>query len=124
MFPSCARSLAADIPRRLTRSLSAGIYVPHHLKQLSDALFTPMTTGRCMIVGQPRYKYPIAVVPPPKEVAELLSAIRSCESRPFRIVSYEEDSGKVFNCSFFNDADHMHSWCVPSIFTEPLQSEL
>jgi len=63
-----------------------------------------------MIVGRPAYRYPIAVVPPPAEVAPLLQAIRECEARPFRIISYLEDSGKVFNCSFFDDRVHMREW--------------
>lgn len=63
-----------------------------------------------MIVGRPAYKYPIAVAPPPQEVAPLFLAIRATEARPFRIISYEDESGKVFNCSFFNDESHMHSW--------------
>jgi len=63
-----------------------------------------------MIVGKPAYKYPIAVVPPPSTVAPLLAAIRQCDVRPFRIVSHEDESGKVFNCSFFNDEEHMKAW--------------
>lgn len=64
-----------------------------------------------LIVGRPHYKYSIAVVPPLQEVAPLLAAIRECEARPFRIISYEDESGKVFNCSFFTDEhQHMHSW--------------
>jgi len=64
-----------------------------------------------MIVGKPLYRYPIAVVPPPPEVAPLLTAIRECEARPFRIISYEEaGTGKVFNCSFLRDGAHLHDW--------------
>ena len=108
------------LPRRLARALSSTsvralstsaceIHVPQHLHSL-NLLTLPMERGRCMIVGRPAYKYPIAVVPPPPEVAPLLSAIRACEVRPFRIISYVEESGKVFNCSFFNDEAHMRSW--------------
>jgi len=69
-----------------------------------------MEKGRCMIIGRPSYKYPIAVVPPPAEVASLLAAIRKCDCRPFRIVSHEDAAGNVFNCSFFNDEYHMRAW--------------
>jgi len=95
---------------RARRALSTeAIHVPDHLRRF-QALNMPMPTGRCMIVGQPRYHYAIAVVPPPAEVAPLFAAIRACDHRPFRIVSYEDEAGKVFNCSFFNDASHMQAW--------------
>ena len=82
-------------PLVLARGLTAApIHVPDHLKQL-DYLTLAMPTGRCMIVGRPLFKYPIAVVPPPEEVAPLLSAIRSCECRPFRIISFADEMGKV-----------------------------
>merc|ERR550514_2173766 len=69
-----------------------------------------MDRGRCMLIGRPTYKYPIATVPPPQEVAPLFRAIRQCDARPFRIISYEVESGEVFNCSFFDDAAHMQAW--------------
>jgi len=101
----------AWVPARgVIRRLSTAMHVPEHLKQFSNLLHLSMSKGRCMIVGRPLFKYPIAVVPPPEPVRPLLSAIRECESRPFRIISYEQESGKVFNCSFFNDEAHMHSW--------------
>ena len=82
-------------PLVLARGLTAApIHVPDHLKQL-DYLTLAMPTGRCMIVGRPLFKYPIAVVPPPEEVAPLLSAIRNCECRPFRIISFADEMGKV-----------------------------
>ena len=81
------------------RSLSAAIQVPDHLKLVSQQLTLPMASGRCMIIGQPSFKYPIAVIPPPPEVAPLLAAIRSCDVRPFRIISYVEESGRAFNCA-------------------------
>lgn len=72
--------------------------VPEHLRQFVS-LTLRMDAGRCMVIGKPRYQYPIAVVPTPKEVAPLLTAIRSCEARPFRIISYADEAGSVFNCS-------------------------
>lgn len=98
--------------RRAVRAFSAAaeIRVPDHLKKFTH-LTIPMPAGRCMIVGKPLYRYPIAVVPPPPEVAPLLTAIRESEARPFRIISYEEaGTGKVFNCSFLRDAAHLDSW--------------
>ena len=99
---------AAAFGRALSTA-TAEIHVPEHLKRFT-AVTLPMSTGRCMLIGKPLFKYPIAVVPPPAEVVPLLSAIRDCESRPFRIISYESEAGKVFNCSFFNDENHMRSW--------------
>jgi len=83
--------------------------VPEHLRQFVS-LTLRMDAGRCMVIGKPRYQYPIAEVPAPKEVAPLLTAIRSCEARPFRIISYADEAGSVFNCSFFNDDGHMQTW--------------
>ena len=45
----------------------------------------------------------------------LLSAIRSFEHAPFRIISHECEDGKVFNCAFFDDANTMaeyNKWCA------------
>jgi len=83
--------------------------MPEHLLKLAT-LTMPMSAGRCMIVGRPFYRYPIAVVPPPPDVVPLMSAIRTCDARPFRIISYQEPSGKVFNCSFFKDEAHVREW--------------
>ena len=30
--------------------------------------------------------------------------------RPFRIISYEDEAGRVFNCSFFDNPTKMHEW--------------
>lgn len=86
--------------------------MPKHLSERLNASFMtrPMLAGRCMIVGRPLYKYPIAVVPPASEVRPLFEAIRACEVRPFRIVSHEDENGQVFNCSFFDDEDKMRGW--------------
>ena len=70
-----------------------------------------------MIVGKPFWNYPIAVVPPVAEVAPLITAIRALESsaRPFRIVSHEDATGRVFNASFFEDQQTMAAfleWCA------------
>ena len=40
----------------------------------------------------------------------LPQAIRECECRPFRIVSNEDENGRVFNASFFDDEDKMRRW--------------
>ena len=101
-------ALCGGLRRLGRRAYSTEIFVPEHLRTINFTL--PMERGRCMIVGRPSYKYPIAVVPPPEEVAPLMSAIRECEARPFRIISYMEDSGRVFNSSFFNDESHMNAW--------------
>ena len=45
----------------------------------------------------------------------LLSAIRSFEHAPFRIISHECEDGKVFNCAFFDNANTMaeyNKWCA------------
>ena len=52
--------------------------VPAHLGR-----YTPFYTempGRCMIIGQPFWKYQIAVVPPPPEMVPLINAVRELES--------------------------------------------
>jgi len=84
------------------------IHVPEHLR--SSFLHMAMPAGRCMLIGRPRYKYPIATVPPPPEVAPLIQAIRECDARPFRIISYEQETGDVFNSSFFRNKEHMDAW--------------
>jgi len=63
-----------------------------------------------MIIGNPFWRYPLAVVPPEAAVAPLISAIRELDPtmRPFRIVSHEDESGRVFNASFFDTEDSMH----------------
>ena len=95
---------------RSTRAFSTSFApVPEHIRQTIN-LTTPTGKERCMIIGKPRYKYPIAVVPPPAEVDALFQAIREFDSRPFRIISYEDDSGRVFNCSFFDNAHKMQDW--------------
>jgi hypothetical protein len=92
------------------RLLSSGRFdVPAHLKQ---TFFTPLT-GRCMIVGRPIWRYPLADVRQPQsEVAPLITAIRDLpsESRPFRMVSHEDATGQVFNASFFVDEPTMNSF--------------
>jgi len=70
-----------------------------------------------MIVGKPFWNDPIAVVPPRTEVAPLITAIRALDrsARPFRIISHEDDTGRVFNASFFDDQQTMDAflaWCV------------
>jgi len=92
------------------RLLSSGRFdVPAHLKQ---TFFTPLT-GRCMIVGRPIWRYPLADVRQPQsEVAPLITAIRDLpsESRPFRMVSHEDATSQVFNASFFVDEPTMNSF--------------
>jgi hypothetical protein len=105
------RRVLAALPSRGSRRgySDVALEVPEHLMQYA-AVQTLDMSGRCMIVGRPRYKYPIATVPPPQEFAPLLAAIRACESRPFRIISHEDATGQVFNSSFFDDEDHMNAW--------------
>lgn len=91
------------------RAPHRAFHLPDHLKNI-NFVTTPALAGRCMIVGKPFYKYPIAVVPPPSQARPLFEAIRSCEFRPFRIVSYEDDAQRVFNCSFFDDEEKMRGW--------------
>jgi len=50
----------------------------------------------------------------------LLSAIRSFEHAPFRIISHECEDGKVFNCAFFDDANTMaeyNKWFISNALT-------
>jgi len=63
-----------------------------------------------MIVGAPFWQYFLAVVPPEPEVAPLITALRELDVRPFRILSHVDESGKVFNASFFDSAEKMDSF--------------
>ena len=103
-----AARVRAHAPTRLLSASPVDLYLPEHLRSIDLTL--PMERGRCMIIGQPRFKYPIAVVPPPAEVAPLMEAIRACEVRPFRMISYTQADGKVFNSSFFESDKHMRDW--------------
>ena len=112
-LPTLGRSLG--LSHRLSRPLcSSSFSVPPHLRQ---TFYTPAPPGRVMIVGKPFWNYPIAVVPPRTEVAPLITAIRALDrsARPFRIISHEDDTGRVFNASFFDDQQTMDAflaWCV------------
>lgn len=87
---------------------TAAFALPEHLK--SQPFLTRAEKGRCMVVGNPHWRYPIAVVPSEPKVTPLVEAIRSAPQRPFRIVSHEDEHGRVFNASFFEDADTMHGF--------------
>jgi hypothetical protein len=102
--------LAHKVPIRLARSLATRAWqpLPDHLKVNFNTTF--VGGEGCMIIGKPLYKYPIATWPPPEQVRPLFDAIRECEHRPFRIVSYEDDEGRVFNSSFFEDETRMRGW--------------
>ena len=63
-----------------------------------------------MVVTNPWLGYPIAVVPPAPEMEPLISAMRTTELRPFRIVSHETEEGKVFNAAFFEDKTAMNGF--------------
>lgn len=63
-----------------------------------------------MIVGNPFWRYPIAVATPEPSVAPLMAAIRELDVRPFRIVSHVDENGCVFNASFFEDETTMRTW--------------
>ena len=78
--------------------------MPGHLH---ESFYTPVASGRCMIVGAPFWRYFLAVVPPEPEVAPLITAIRELDVRPFRIISHVDESGKVFNASFFDSSETM-----------------
>jgi hypothetical protein len=54
--------------RGFARSMCS-FHLPEHLK--SNFLTTPTLGSRPMIIGRPLYRYPIAVVPPPKGVKPL-----------------------------------------------------
>jgi len=56
-----------------------------------------------MIVANPFWRYPIALAKPTVEVSPLIEAIRRLDVRPFRIISHEQEDGKVFNAAFFED---------------------
>ena len=110
MMQSRLSRAAPTLARR--RALSSGgaklgLVLPTHLKQ---SFVTPTPPGAAMVVANPFWKYPIAVVPPEPEVAPLITAIRELERRPFRIISHEDTSGRAFNASFFDDASTMHDF--------------
>lgn len=102
--------------------------LPSHLRTPFLPQSNPTT---CMIVGNPFWRYPIALAKPTLEVAPLIDAIKSLDVRPFRIVSHETEDGKarggvrvpfffaahcsrprrqVFNASFFEDSQCMNGF--------------
>ena len=85
---------------------------PAHLRE-QHAITTPLSsTNRVMIIGNPWMRYALAKMPPEPSVAPLVAAIRDLAptQRPFRIVSHEEPSGRVFNAAFFDDEPTMRNW--------------
>ena len=103
----------SDAPPAMFSARRLSTRPPPHLQPF----LTPLKSGNdtCMIVGQPFWKYPIAIGNKPGPVAPLIDAMRKLDSRPFRIVSHESEEGKVFNASFFEQRDQMDaflSWCA------------
>ena len=103
---------APRLARRLLSTSSKSEYkLPAHLQTPFHMAFPP---GRCMILGKPWWRYPLAVVPPEPQVAPLITAIRQLEEerRPFRIISHEDEAGRVFNASFFDDESKMNGYAA------------
>jgi hypothetical protein len=103
------RGLLSRRARHLSTSAGSrleGIVMPDHLK---ESFLTPTPPGRCMAVANPFWAYPIAVVgdsDKASQVAPLIAAIRNeAPHKPIRIITHEDDSGRVFNASFFEDRD-------------------
>ena len=75
---------------------------------------TPTPAGRCMAVANPFWAYPIAVTgdggAASSQVAPLIAAIRAAPHRPIRIITHEDENGRVFNASFFEDAETMRGF--------------
>lgn len=67
--------------------------LPSHLQ----GFYTPAKPTTCMIVGNPFFKYALAMAKPTPEVAPLIEAIRELpdEKRPFRILSHDSEDGRV-----------------------------
>jgi len=66
-----------------------------------------------MAIGNPFWAYPIAIVGDnaiASQVSPLVAAIREAPQRPIRIITHEDESGRVFNCSFFKDEQTMHGF--------------
>ena len=87
-----------------------GIVLPDHLRQ---TFITPTPPGRCMAITNPFWAYPIAVVGDSaiaSQVSPLVSAIREAPQRPIRIITHADESGRVFNCSFFDDEETMNGF--------------
>ena len=76
-----------------------GLVLPPHLK---EAFVTPTPPGRTMAVANPFWAYPLAVVGD-GQAAPLIAAIREAPHRPIRIITHEDQNGRVFNASFFED---------------------
>jgi hypothetical protein len=62
------------------------------------------------LVSLDAVSYPIATVPPTTEVAPFIKALREAEHRPFRIVSHEDENGRVFNASFYENEETMNKY--------------
>lgn len=66
-----------------------------------------------MAIGNPFWAYPIAIVGDnsiASQVSPLVAAIREAPQRPIRIITHEDESGRVFNCSFFDDEETMNGF--------------
>jgi len=81
--------------------------------KLSTSTLVPATgvsSKTCIIVGNPFWRYPIAVSPPAAATRPLLEGIRAFEHRPYRIISHVAEDGRVFNASFFDSAQSMREF--------------
>ena len=89
-----------------------GLVLPSHLKQ--SPFITPTPPGRCMAVANPFWAYPIAVVGDggvaSSQIAPLIAAIRAAPQRTLRIITHEDENGRVFNASFFDDEPTMKAF--------------
>ena len=66
-----------------------------------------------MAIANPFWRYPIAVAGDDavkSQVAPLIAAIRAAPQRPIRIITHKDESGRVFNCSFFEDEATMRGF--------------
>jgi hypothetical protein len=106
-----AASATAAVRRCSSDSRLVGLVLPAHLK---EAFLTPTPPGRCMVVANPFWAYPIAVVGDggamSSQVAPLIAAIRAAPNKPLRIITHEDPSGRVFNASFYEDEDSMRAF--------------
>jgi len=67
-----------------------------------------------MAITNPLWAYPIAVVDDggmaAANVSPLIAAIREAPQRPIRIITHTDETGRVFNCSFFEDEPAMRGF--------------
>ena len=99
------RAVLGGVRHRSSVQPVTGLRLPDHLKV---NFMTPRP--KCMIVGNPFWRYPIASIGDDElsaQVSPLIAAIRQALNRPIRIITHVDEEGKVFNCSFFEDEETM-----------------